>query len=126
MSYQMLNGSNLSYIGDAYYELRVRKHLIDKGITKNTELRKISIMYVSASAHKLIFEKIKDELTQEEINVFNRGRNGAPKGYRKNVDRGAYVISSGIEAVIGYLYLKEDFNRLDELIAKMFLAVEGE
>lgn len=126
MNYQLLNGSNLSYIGDAYYELKVREYLINKNITKNEQLRKISINYVSANAHKKIYLSIKDEFTKEEENIFNRGRNNAPKGYRKNVDRGAYVISSGIEAVIGYLYLKNDFTRLDYLISLMFLAVEGE
>jgi ribonuclease-3 family protein len=58
--------------------------------------------------------------------VFLRGRNNAPSGRRKNVDKAAYVISSGLEAVIGYLYLKGDLERLDEIIAAMFLAVEGE
>ncbi len=126
MNYQLLNGSNLSYVGDAYYELMVRKHLLEKGITKNIDLRKISINYVSATAHKKIYDALKEEFKPEEINVFNRGRNNAPRGYRKNVDRGAYVISSGLEAVIGYLYLKSDLERLEELISKMFLIVEGE
>ena len=61
MKYNLLNGANLSYIGDAYYELEIRKYLIGKNITKNKELRKISIEFVSASAHAYIFENIKDE-----------------------------------------------------------------
>lgn len=126
MNYNLLNGANLAYIGDAYYELMVRIHLLDKGITKNKDLRKISITYVSAESHKKIYEKISDKLTKEEKDIFLRGRNSAPSGHRKNVDRGAYVISSGLEAVIGYLYLKKDQNRLDEIIAEMFIAVEGE
>ena len=60
--YQLLNGSNLAYIGDAYYELKVREYLINKGITKANDLRKISIKYVSASAHQKIYEEIKDLL----------------------------------------------------------------
>ena len=126
MNYNLLNGSNLAYIGDAYYELMVRKHLLGKGITKNKDLRKISINYVSCASHKIIYDKISNQFTQEEKDIFLRGRNSAPSGHRKNVDRGAYVISSGLEAVIGYLYLKNDQQRLDELIAEMFLAVEGE
>lgn len=126
MNYNLLNGANLAYIGDAYYELMVRIHLLDKGITKNKDLRRISITYVSAESHKKIYEKISDKLTKEEKDIFLRGRNSAPSGHRKNVDRGAYVISSGLEAVIGYLYLKKDQNRLDEIIAEMFIAVEGE
>ena len=125
MNYELLNGSNLAYIGDAYYELCVRRHLIDKGITKNHELRKVSINYVSANAHKKIYDKLCDKLTEEEIKIFNRGRNNAPRGYRKNVDKGAYVISSGLEAVIGYLYLKGSKERLDSLILEMFEIVES-
>ena len=65
MNYNLLNGSNLSYIGDAYYELEIRKYLISKNITKNKELIEMSIKFVSATAHAYIFENIKDELTEE-------------------------------------------------------------
>jgi ribonuclease-3 family protein len=126
MNYNLLNGANLAYVGDAYYELMVRKHLLEKGITKNKDLRKISINYVSAENHKKIYDKINDRFTQEEKDIFLRGRNSAPNGHRKNVDRSAYVVSSGLEAIIGYLYLKNDQTRLDEIIALMFKAVEGE
>mgnify|MGYP003485932026 FL=1 len=125
MKYNLLNGSNLSYIGDAYYELEIRKYLIGKNITKNKELRKISIEFVSASAHAYIFENIKDELTEEEMNVFTRGRNASTIGHRKNVDRKEHAISSGYEAVLGYLYLKEDFIRLENIIKKSIEIVEN-
>lgn len=123
---ELLNGSNLAYIGDAYYELRVRYHLLSKGITKSAILRKASIAYVSAAAHQKIYLAIQGEFSEEEKHIFLRGRNHAPKGYRKNVDKGAYVISSGLEAVIGYLYLTGKKERLDDLIKKMFDVVEGE
>lgn len=126
MNYNLLNGANLAYVGDAYYELMVRKHLLEKGITKNKDLRKISINYVSAENHKKIYDKINDQFTQEEKDIFLRGRNSAPSGHRKNVDRSAYIVSSGLEAIIGYLYLKNDQTRLDEIIVLMFKAVEGE
>ncbi len=125
MKYNLLNGANLSYIGDAYYELEIRKYLIGKNITKNKELRKISIEFVSASAHAYIFENIKDELTEEEMNVFTRGRNASTTGHRKNVDRKEHAISSGYEAVLGYLYLKEDFVRLEYLLKKSIEIVEN-
>lgn len=125
MNYQLLNGSNLAYIGDAYYELKVRERLLNKGITKNIDLQKHSIRYVSAKAHQTIFEKLKDNLTDEEIKIFLRGRNNAPHGYRKNVDKGAYVISSGFEAIIGYLYLANNFVRLNEILEMAFEIIEG-
>ena len=125
MKYNLLNGANLSYIGDAYYEFEIRKYLIGKNITKNKELRKISIEFVSASAHAYIFENIKDELTEEEMNVFTRGRNASTTGHRKNVDRKEHAVSSGYEAVLGYLYLKEDFIRLEYLLKKSIEIVEN-
>lgn len=125
MKYNLLNGSNLSYVGDAYYELEIRKYLLSKNITKNKELRKVSIEFVSASAHYYIFENIKDELTEEEMNVFTRGRNASTTGHRKNVDRKEHAVSSGYEAVLGYLYLKEDFIRLEYLLKKSIEIVEN-
>lgn len=124
--YQLLNGSNLAYIGDAYYELKVREYLINKGITKSKELRKVSIDFVSASAHQKIYEEIKDEFTEEENKIFLRGRNSASFGHRKNVDRASYAISTGLEAVIGYLYLSNNEKRLDYLIHLIFSKVDGE
>ncbi len=124
MQYNLLNGSNLAYIGDAYYELEIRKYLISKNITKTKELRKESIKYVSAKAHNLIIEKLNLELTEEEQKVFLRGRNKASSSHRKNIVRTEYLNSSGFEAIIGYLYLKEDFERLDYLIAKSIEIVE--
>lgn len=124
MNANLLNGSNLAYIGDAYYELIVRERLIAKGITKNTDLQKNSIKYVSAKAHQIIFTTIKDNLTEEEMKIFLRGRNNAPHGYRKNVDKGAYVISSGFEAVIGYLYLQKKYERLEKILNMAFEVVE--
>lgn len=125
MNYQLLNGSNLAYIGDAYYELKVRERLINKGITKNTDLQKNSVKYVSANAHRIIYESIRTYFTDEENKIFLRGRNNAPKGYRKNVDKGAYVISSGFEAIIGFLYLSQNYQRLEKILSLAFDVVEG-
>ncbi len=125
MKYNLLNGSNLSYIGDAYYELEIRKYLLSKNITKNKDLRKISIEFVSASAHSYIFENLKDLLTEEELAIFTRGRNASTTGHRKNVNRLEHAISSGYEAVLGFLYLKEDFERLEFLMKKSIEIVEN-
>jgi ribonuclease-3 family protein len=125
MKYNLLNGSNLSYIGDAYYELEIRKYLLSKNITKNKDLRDASIEFVSASAHNFIFESLKDEFTEEEMVIFNRGRNGTATGHRKNINRKEHVVSSGYEAVIGYLYLKGDFDRLNYIMQKSIEIVEN-
>ena len=117
MRYELLNGSNLAYIGDAYYELEIRKYLISKNITKNKELRKISIEFVSASSQTYIYNILKDKLSDEEEQIFLRGRNSVHHFNRKNVNHADYLIATGFEALIGYLYLKGDSKRLEELIA---------
>lgn len=121
----LLNGSNLAYIGDAYYELRVRLFLLEKGITKDKELKKESIKYVSANAHYLIYEKIRNFFNETEEKIFLRGRNNAPSNHRKNLDRGKYVVSSGLEAVIGYLFLENNFDRLNYFFDLIFDKGEG-
>lgn len=124
MDYRLLNGANLSYIGDAYYELEIRKYLLSKNITRSKDLRKISINYVSAHAHAKIYNALSSYLTEEEHEVFLRGRNKASHSFRKNVDMGEYLLSSGFEAIIGYLYLKEDYERLSYIIKKAIETVE--
>lgn len=114
--YELLTGANLAFIGDAYYELKIRKYLIDNKITKSQELKNLSVKYVSAHAHHLICNVLFDELTEKEKSIFKRGRNGAHHNYRRNLDFNEYNNSTGFEAVIGYLYLKQDFDRLNEII----------
>lgn len=115
-NYHLMNGADLAFLGDAYYELIIREYLLNLGITKNNELKKQSVKFVSAHAHQIIMFKLIGELTDEEQNIFKRGRNNAPKNKRKNLDYNEYITSTGFEAVIGYLYLKGDFDRLDYLI----------
>ncbi len=126
MNYKLLNGSNLAYIGDAYYELVVRQHLLNLNVTKNKDLKKLNIKYVSANAHMKIYTQIQDRLTEEERNIYLRGRNNAPHGYRKNVDKTAYLVSTGFEAIIGYLYLAKNYQRLDEIMALALAVIEKE
>jgi len=116
--YKLMNGADLAYIGDAYYELKIREYLLSLGITKNKELKQMSVLFVSATAHHIIIHKMMDELTQDELSIYKRGRNNAPKNRRKNLDYNEYLSSTGFEAVIGYLYLKQDYIRLAELINK--------
>lgn len=123
--YRLLNGSDLAYIGDAYFELKIREYLLAKGITKSKELQNASVKYVSAHAHQLIFNKLAEKLTEEEMIIFKRGRNNAPHNRRKNLNFAEYGTSSGFEAIIGFLYLKEDFARLDEII-KMAIKISEE
>jgi len=122
MKPELLNGANLAYIGDAYYELYIRKYLMTKSITNQNDLHKLSVNYVSAKGHNKIVHQI--EFTEEEMTIFKRGRNHKYNVSRKNLNRDEYLNSSGFEAVIGYLYLKEDFNRLREILEQGIRIIE--
>lgn len=122
--YELLTGANLAFIGDAYYELKIRKYLIDNKVSKSNTLKNLSVKYVSAHAHHIICEKLFDQFTEVEKNIFKRGRNGAHHNYRKNLDYGEYNDSTGFEAVIGYLYLMQEQERLDEIISLSIKIIE--
>ena len=99
-----MNGLSYAYLGDAYFELYVRKYILGKGITKVNELHKKAISYTSSKAQaKMIAHFIENNiLSKEELDAFKHGRNGAHFG-RKNVDVFTYQQATGFESLIGYL-----------------------
>lgn len=118
----MYNGANLAYLGDAYLELKIREYLLLQNITSNKKLKTLSLKYVSAKVHPKIYLFIEPFLTPEEQNIYLRGRNASHFNHRKNLDLYSYQVSSGLEAICGYLYLKGDIERLDFIISKI---IEG-
>lgn len=119
-NYLALNNVNslvLAYLGDSIYEVYIRKHLINRGIVKVNELQKEAVKYVSAKAQSAYLEKIleADILSDEEINVIKRARNHKSHG-NKNTDIVTYKRSTGLEALIGYLYLKNNILRIEEIM----------
>lgn len=122
---KMLNGANLAYIGDAYFELAIREYLLKKGITNQNKLHKLAVNYVSAKSHSKIFDKIESKLTEEELQIYKRGRNHNYHVSRKNLNLDDYLKSSGFEALIGYLYLLKK-ERLKEIVDLSIKAVEEE
>ena len=123
---ELLNGANLAFIGDAYYELCIRKHLIDKQITSQNMLHKLAVQYVSAKGHNKIVMSFIDQFTEEELVIFKRGRNHSTGVSRKNLKISEYLSSSGFEAVIGYLYLTDQKERLHYLIEQAIRIIEEE
>lgn len=119
-----MNGLALAYIGDAYYELEVRKHLIDTGFTSVNILHNKAINYTSSKAQAEIIEYLINSnlLSEEEMHAFKRGRNNSSTG-RKNVDAKTYVLATGFESLIGYLYINNK-NRLREIMDISFKFIE--
>ena len=121
---ELLNGANLAFIGDAYYELYIRKYLIDKQITNQNLLHQLAVKYVSAKGHNKIVIGLMDQFTEAELVIFKRGRNHSSGANRKKLSE--YLSSSGFEAVIGYLYLTKQEERLHQLINKAIRIMEEE
>lgn len=114
------NSLALAYLGDAIYELYIRKHLINKGICKVNELQKESIKYVSAKAQSHYLEQMmnKNFLSEQEINIIKRARNH--KSHQsKNTDIITYKKSTGLEALIGYLELQNNKKRIKEIMKEI-------
>lgn len=106
----------LAYIGDAIYELVIRTILVEKGNTQVNKLNQRANRLVKASAQSEMIEKLKPHLTEEEMAVFKRGRNAKSYTMAKNATMSDYRRATGFEALMGYLYLMEQWERMLELI----------
>ena len=122
---RLVNGSDLAYIGDAYYELWVRTYFLSLGITRPNELNKKVKTFVQASSHAKVVDNIIDTLSMTERDVYTRGRNYHYRHKANNASVSDYVKSSGLEALIGYLYLNSLYERLNELMNKVVEILEG-
>ena len=118
MDLNSINIITLAYLGDAVYEVYIRKYLIDKGIVKVEELQKEAIKYVSAKGQCRIVTYLIDNniLSDNEIEIFKRGRNYKRSSHPKNTDIITYKMSTGFEALVGYLYLSNNIDRIMELL----------
>ncbi|WML55522.1 Mini-ribonuclease 3 [Neobacillus sp. PS3-12] len=123
---KQLNSLALAYMGDAIYETYVRRHLIQSGKVKPNQLHRMGTKFVSAKAQcAILFQMLNEErLTEEEMAVVMRGRNAKSATVPKNTDVQTYRYSTAFEALMGYLYLLEQKERLEELIALSFSYVE--
>lgn len=115
-----MNGLTLAYIGDALYELYIRKYLIDQGFTNVGILHKKAVKYTSGETQAKIVSYWLEAnlLTEEEMSYFKRGRNHQVNK-RKNLDAKTYNLATGFEAIIGGLYFKNEnlaYNKIKEAI----------
>ena len=113
-----LNSLALAYMGDAIYEVYVRRHLLQSGKVKPNHLHREGTKYVSAKAQcKVLFKMMDDQLLSEaESAVVMRGRNAKSGTVPKNTDVQTYHYSTAFEALMGHLYLTGQEERLEELI----------
>ncbi|MGT2935837.1 Mini-ribonuclease 3 [Streptococcus castoreus] len=114
----LINGIALAFEGDAVYSYYIRKHLIFKGQTKPSQLHHLATKYVSAKAQASLAQAMLDArlLTEKEEDIYKRGRNTKSHTKAKNADVITYRMSTGFEAVMGYLDMTNQQERLEELI----------
>ena len=114
---KMLSPVVLAFVGDAAYSLYVREGLVISSDYKTGELQKRSAARVSAKGQAGLYSKIEAKLSEEEREILLRGRNAKKPTKSKSATVAEYNISTGFEAVIGFLYLAGDYDRIDELLA---------
>ena len=105
----------LAYMGDAVFELYVRKMLLSEGIQPVSALNKLARQYVSAIAQAEMYHHIESYLTPEEQSVMRRGRNIHSQSKAKNAGLSDYRHATGLETLFGYLFLLDKHERLAEV-----------
>ncbi|MGL4382392.1 MAG: Mini-ribonuclease 3 [Bacilli bacterium] len=115
-----MNHSNLvlAFIGDSVFELKIREYFINSNLCKVDQLTKQCARYASAKGHFIIMQYLLDNecLLEEEVIIYKKGRNAKVNQRRKNFNSEHYHASTGFEALIGYLYLTKQDQRIDRII----------
>lgn len=107
---------SLAYIGDAVFEVYIRSYIMKDVNMPVSKLHKAATRYVKATAQANIIKNISGSFTDEEMSVYKRGRNAHSYTSAKNADIVDYRMATGLEALIGYLYIKKETKRLEEII----------
>lgn len=113
-----MNVLTLAYLGDSIYEIYIRKYLVNKGIVKVKELQANAVLYVSARAQSKFLKDMIDNnfFSEIELSVVKRARNNKGSSHPKNTDIITYKHATGLEALIGYLYLENKIDRIEEIM----------
>ena len=114
-SYKSMSGLSLAFVGDAVYELLVRQYVLSQGEARVQDLHRETVALVNAAFQAKAAEMLADALTEEELSYYKRGRNANSAHTPKNKSEAEYHRSTGFEALLGYLYLSEQYDRLEEL-----------
>ena len=113
---KMLNPVTLAFMGDSVFELMVREYLIEKnGSMSPGKLHKMAVLFVRASSQAKMVKEIMPNLTEEEVSIFKRGRNYKGVHAPKNADAADYRYATGFEALMGYLHLTGQHERIRQI-----------
>ena len=114
-----ISSLGLAHLGDAVFELLVRSYLCAHGKATGKGLHRATIELVCAPAQARFAEKILPQLTEEELAVFRRGRNANVHSIPRHASRAEYQQATALEALIGWLYLQGEKDRINELFCRM-------
>ncbi len=114
-----LNPLQLAIIGDGVYEVFIRTYILSSNINLSAhKIHKEAITFVKANSQSNIMHELENELTEDELYIFKRGRNAKSATVPKNADVRDYRMATGFEALIGYLYLIGDKERLSYILTR--------
>lgn len=106
----------LAYIGDCIFDLIIKNLVVRQGNKQVQKLHKETSQFVQAQTQSRMMRKMQEHLTEEEHGVYRRGRNSKTVTPAKNQTITDYRRATGFEALLGYLYLKQDYKRLLDLV----------
>lgn len=120
-----INTTALAFLGDAVYEVYVRKHVMETGQKNADILHKMAVGYVCAGGQaKAVKSLMKEFLTEEETIIVKRARNQKFSSKSRSADAVTYKLATAFEALIGYLYLAEEHSRMEEIILEAIKRIE--
>lgn len=120
-----ISNLGLAHLGDAVFELMVRSWLCLHGKATAKGLHRAAVGYVAAPAQAKMAQAILPMLTQEESDVFRRGRNASPHSIPQHASREEYAAATALEALFGWLWLRGEKERLNQLFDVMMEAYHG-
>lgn len=116
----------LAYMGDCAYEIVIRTLLVKKGNAPVDKLNRKASRLAKAETQSQIIQAIQEHLSEEELAVYKRGRNAKSYSSAKNASINDYRRATGFEALIGWLYLKGEFERMTQIIRLGFEAIDAD
>lgn len=106
----------MAFIGDCIFDMIIRTLVIKRGEASVEKMHKACSEYVKAASQMKMFKLVEEELAQEEITAFKRGRNSKPHTTAKSASKSQYLYATGFEAMLGYLYFTDNIPRIVEIV----------
>jgi len=125
VDYKNYNSIALAFMGDAVYERFIRERILRSGKTGADRMHREAVRYVKAAAQEVSLREMLDDLTEDEQTVVHRARNHKITSKPKNADPLTYKMATAFEALLGYLYLSGQSERLAELMERAAQTVEN-